>query len=479
MKAFFAYDLGTGGLKAVALDRQFGVVKAAYAPICTYGDGRPFSEQRPYDWAVSFAKTTKELLNGTSFDISGIAISGHSLGVVPVMKDCEISLGRDFLTPIWSDHRAEAQAKSFFGRVDRDSWYEKTGCGLTAEIYAIFKLMWIRENQPDIYDAARCFVGTKDYINYLLSGVIATDRSYASGSGAYDLRKHEYCKQYIEAAGLDVSKLPEVIAGQGPVGVTHGDFCLRCGLPEGIPVFAGGVDNVCSTVGAGAVSVGDSCISLGSSAQYVNVTAMPQIDAAHGVFVWDMGTDSRYATSVGTMSACTSLRWVVSEYFPEFHGDYSSFDSLAAQAAPGSGGLLFYPEAINGIKSWKGDLTLFSKAEMARSVLEGIAFSVLKVSGLRPEKINEKRELCICGGGSRSPIWMQMFADIFGLTVTAPPDHGNCAAIGAAALVNVLDKRDLSGANLHISPEGSRYVPDASAFEKYRQAFECYLRSED
>jgi xylulokinase len=480
MKTVLAYDFGTSGLKAAMLDEQFSVVRTGYAPIQTFGDGKPFSEQRPWEWAAAFTQTTKELMQAGGNEITGICISGHSLGIVPVFRERSTKLPETFLTPIWSDHRATAEAKRFFDIIDRDSWYKLTGNGFSPEMYAAFKLMWIKANQPELYDAADCFIGSKDYLNYLITGTPVTDRSYASGSGLYDLRRHGYVKKYIKAAGLEKSKLPVISASEAPVGYTVGEFCLDCGLPEGIPVYAGGVDNVCAAVGSGAVNAGDSCISLGSSAQFVKVTKKPEPDATRSVFVWDMASAGNYATSVGTMSACTSLRRVVNDYYPELQGDYCAFDALAAKAGPGSGGVLFYPEAFRGKETWKNCSEQTTKAEIARSVLEGIAFSVLKVSGISLEQIDTEKELRICGGGSRSPVWMQMFADVFGMTVTVPAEMDNCAAIGAAMLSSKnicgIDIRDVS---TKITMAGSRYEPDPVLFKRYRDAFGRYLEMEE
>ncbi|MBR0158134.1 MAG: hypothetical protein IJM24_03510 [Clostridia bacterium] len=488
MKTIFAYDLGTSGLKAVALDAEFRTAGSFYAPIATFNDSEAMAEQRPADWTNGFAELTSLLIND-GFEPAGICISGHSLGVVPVFKDA--ALPEVFRTPLWSDRRAVREVKDFFDRLDRNVWYETTGCGLPTEMYPVFKLMWIKEHQPAVYEAAACFLGTKDYLNYLLTGSALTDRSYASGSGLYSLRDHAYRNEYVDAAGLDSGKLPRIAATGALVGYTGGQFARRCSLPEGVPVYTGGVDNVCATVGAGAVREGDTYISLGSSAQFVQVTAEPRTDASRGAFVWDMG-NGKYASSFGTMSACTALKWAVTNVFSELKGDYAAFDALAAQAEPGSGGVLFEPDIVTGRCAWRGISAAVGRAELARSVLEGIAFSVLAASGLRPEQTETEKTLLICGGGSCSPIWMQIFADVFGMTVEVPGDPGNCAARGAAALsfyrfgaetpgtktlnatLNTTSK-EIHGSNA--AREGKIYAPDREAVVRLSECFRRYLES--
>ncbi len=185
MKYFVAYDLGTGGIKS-GIYGEDGISRGfRFQAYDTYFPAPGFREQRPEDWWRALAATTKDLLSDTGInpnDIVSLAVSGHSLGALPIGKDgsllCEY-------VPIWNDSRASAEAKEFFNKTSEEEWYCTTGNGFPPELYSIFKILWYKKNMPEIYEQTQKFIGTKDFINYKMTGVLATDRSYASGSGLY------------------------------------------------------------------------------------------------------------------------------------------------------------------------------------------------------------------------------------------------------------------------------------------------------
>ena len=185
-----AYDLGTGGIKTSLFDMEgisHGHVFRAYD---TRYEGSDIHEQRPQDWWDGIVKTTRILLDETHTrpeEVVGLAISGHSLGVVPIGKDGKLL--REY-TPIWSDKRAKKQAEAFFEKIPYDQWYLTTGNGFPAECYSLFKIMWYRDQEPELYAQIDKVLGSKDYCNFKMTGEVCTDPSYASGSGAYSLKEH-------------------------------------------------------------------------------------------------------------------------------------------------------------------------------------------------------------------------------------------------------------------------------------------------
>ncbi|MDQ0324125.1 sugar (pentulose or hexulose) kinase [Pararhizobium capsulatum DSM 1112] len=152
--------------------------------------------------------------------------------------------------PIWSDGRAEAEAEAFFTRLDKKEWYRKTGNGFPAPLYPIFKIHWLRTHEPELFARTRTIIGTKDYINFRLTGIIATDHSYASGTGVYDLEARRYSPELLAAAGLEPGLMPRAIASTDVVGEVLPDIALGLGLPAGVKVITGGVDNSCMALGA-------------------------------------------------------------------------------------------------------------------------------------------------------------------------------------------------------------------------------------
>ena len=173
-----ACDLGTGGLKGSVFAPNGRVLAQAMGQYRTFYPGDSRHEQRPEDWWQALVSATRALLeSGASAgfatrDIRAISLSGHSLGCVPV--DAEGGL-LQASTPIWSDGRAQKEAEGFFSRFDETAWYMRTGNGFPAPLYTLFKILWLRENLPEVFARTRRILGTKDYLNFRMTGRMATD----------------------------------------------------------------------------------------------------------------------------------------------------------------------------------------------------------------------------------------------------------------------------------------------------------------
>ena len=167
-------------------------------------------EQKPEDWWEAIVKSTRLLLEKAKVDKNDITccgISGHSLGAVPVGRDG--TLLREF-TPIWSDGRATKQVADVFENYSEEKWYMTTGNGFTPAFYSAFKILWYQDNEPEVYRNIGKVIGTKDYINYKLTGRLCTDPSYASGSGVWDLENWRYSSGLIAAMGLPEEIFPRL-----------------------------------------------------------------------------------------------------------------------------------------------------------------------------------------------------------------------------------------------------------------------------
>ena len=200
-----AFDLGTGGVKASLLDesgRSHGAFFQAYPTF--YGPGGRH-EQCPEDWWTGVCAASRSLLANSGFlsaSVEAVALSGFSMTAVPM--DCHMAPLMDKV-PIWSDARATEEARRFFERVDFGAWYRATGNGDPPELYPLMKLMWLKAHRPEVAARTALTLGSKDYINLRLTGVPSTDYSYASGSGAFDMRAFAYRRDFLDAAGGRVS----------------------------------------------------------------------------------------------------------------------------------------------------------------------------------------------------------------------------------------------------------------------------------
>lgn len=445
-----AYDFGTGGTKAALYDTDGTCLAAHFCPCETLYPCPGRHEQRPVDWWESVVRSTHQLMDDCDVDPGSIAaagISGHSLGVVPL--DGDGTLLREQV-PIWSDSRPDIQPAAFFEHVTEEQWYLTTGNGFPAPLYAVFKIMWLRDNEPELFEKTRTILGTKDYVNYLMTGVRATDYSYASGSGVYDLAGRRYCRKLIAASGLDASLFPEIVPATRVLGTLLPAAAEQLGLPETVQVVAGGVDNSCMALGARAVDEGDCYTSMGSSSWIAVTSAEPVLDSQSRPYVFAHVVPEKFTSAIGVFSTGSSFRWVREQLCRDLEAEdadtYERMLRSAAASPPGARGALFLPSLAGGssldsspnVRGAFANLDLgHTRADLIRAAMEGISMSCsIALDAL--EKITRLSDQMIAvGGGSRSDDWMRIYADLYGKKMVRTNVGRQAAALGAAALALV------------------------------------------
>ncbi len=452
-ETILAYDLGTGGNKATLYDATGQRLATSFVPYDTQYPQAGWHEQRPEAWWESVVQSTRQLLKSgvNPQTIRGLAISGHSLGCVPL--DAAGRLLRES-TPIWSDRRAAVQAARVFKQLDPVAWYRKTGNGFPAAHYTIFKILWYRDCEPAMFSRIDKVVGTKDYINFRLTGCVATDHSYASGCGAYDLLAGDYSDELLAAADLRRSMLPEIVPSTEIVGPLTATAAGVLGLPAGIPVACGGVDNSCMALGARNTTEGRIYASLGSSMWIAVSSCRPLLDDTVKPYVFAHVIPGMFTSAVAIFSGGTSLRWVRDQLCPHLVAQaaaqgtdpYDLMTALASQSPIGAHKLLFNPSLAGGSsldpsENIRGALLgldlRHSLADVIRAVLEGIALNLrLAVDELR-HLGDIGSEMVVVGGASRSPLWRKILADALELDILKTSIDQDAGSLGAAAVAAV------------------------------------------
>ena len=309
-KKIISFDLGTGGNKALLYDVDGNCLASAFVPYTTQYPQVGWHEQRPLDWWNAVVESTRKLLNTSGVDKNDIVclgISGHSLGAVPV--DVEGKLLRDE-TPIWSDVRAQKEVKEYFKTIDPDEWYLTTGNGFPAACYTIFKVMWYKNHEPEMFNQVYKILGTKDYINYKLTGAFNTDYSYASGTGIYNLKDWKYEPKFIEASRIPANLWPEIVPSTHILGKVDPEIADELGLGMHVEVVSGGVDNSCMALGAKNIRDGRVYLSLGSSAWIAVSAEQPVLDKNYKPYVFAHVMPKMFTSAVSIFSAGTSFTWV-------------------------------------------------------------------------------------------------------------------------------------------------------------------------
>ncbi|MBI4923279.1 MAG: pentose kinase [Devosia nanyangense] len=477
-----ACDLGTGGNKAALYDSA-GVSRAeTFVGYPTSYPRADHHEQRPTDWYAAVVSSIRALLaesGVTGADVAAIALSGQSLGCVPLDADGHLLQEQ---TPIWSDGRASAEAAEFFTRVPETDWYMRTGNGFPPPLYPVFKAMWLRRHAPEVFGRARVLLGSKDYVNFRLTGRIATDHSYASGSGVYDLARGRYSAELLAAAELPPELLPAPLASTDILGPLRQDAAAELGLPPTVKVIAGGVDNSCMALGARNLSEGSVYNSLGSSSWVTVTSSKPVLDPVARPFVFAHVLPGLFNSAMSTFSSGTSLKWILDLVQPD--GDYDALFALAATSPAGANRLLFIPTLAGGTILEGGPTTRgglvgldlsHTRADVARATLEGVAFSLKMALDRLRNMVSVGNEMIAVGGGARNDLWRQIYADVYGMDVVRTTVDKSAAALGAAALALVAtghwsDAAPL--AKLHV--EVARASPDANRRRLYDDLAPAY-----
>lgn len=439
-----ALDLGTGGCKA-SLWSADG--RSLSETVVTYATSHPApgrAEQRPEDWWDAVTAATRTVLAevpGARDAVIGIALSGQSLGVVQV--DARGGLVSQ-TTPIWSDTRG--RSADVFERIDEDAWYLRTGNGFGAALYPVFKARTMQREDPEQWSRTRWLLGSKDWITLRLTGEIATDHSMASGTGAYDLTTGTYDDEVLDATGIDRSLFAAPREAAEVVGTLRPEAAEALDLPAGVAVHAGAVDNAAMALGSRGTREGRLYAALGSSSWMTVTSRAPVVDVVTRPYVFRHAVPGLHVSALSTFSSGTTLTWLRDLLAPG--GDIGELIDRADGSPRGARGAVLVPtlaggtplEGGSGVRGALTGLELGTgTADLVRACLEGVAFALdrslrhIRALGGLPGDA----DLLVSGGGSRSPLWNRIYADVLGTPLLRTSVDQQAATLGAAALVFV------------------------------------------
>ena len=486
-----AHDLGTSGNKATLFDADGQMVGSETCAYDTHYFNDNWAEQDPADWWEAVCRSSRKLLARIDpSDVAAVGLSGQMMGCLCV--DCR---GRP-LRPsiIYCDQRAQSQTDRMLERIDSAEMYRICG-HRPSPSYSIEKLAWIKDNEPDVYAATEVMLNAKDHVNFRLTGETATDASDASGTNAFDLNSYRWSERIVEAAGVDGRMLPPVKQSTDVLGTVTRTAAEATGLREGTPVVVGGGDGVCAGVGVGCVRPGLAYNYVGSSSWIALTVEKPIPDARMRTMSWAHAVPG-YLQPSGTMqTAGAALAWIKNEICKaetqwataEAVEAYQLIDRQVESAPAGSGGLLFLPYLLgersprwnpNAKGAFVGLTLAHSRADVLRSVLEGITFNLEIILGIFRKEIDIE-SMIVVGGGAKGAVWRQMMADIYNVEIRKPNYLEEATSMGAAIIAGIggglFDGFDVIDRFLEIE---AVHRPDAANREVYRQMMpifdQCY-----
>jgi xylulokinase len=432
-------DVSTTATKAILL-RPDGSVVGVAASEYDFKTPQPlWIEQEPHSWWTATQLAIRAVLADTrtpADDVVAVGVCGQMHGLVLLDDSGEV------VRPaiLWNDQRSAAECEDIRARVGRDQLIAISGndafAGFTAP-----KMLWVRRHLPAAWARSAQLLLPKDYIRFKLTGEYAVDVSDGAGTLLFDLGSRTWSPEILAALGLDPAMLPRTVEGPEVVAGISGQAAAATGLRAGTPVVGGAGDQAANAVGVGAVVPGVGALSLGTSGVVFSPTSGPTIEPAGRLHAFCHAVPGTWHLMGVTLSAAGSLKWLREELAPQH--SWTELTTLAATVAPGADGLVFLPY-LTGDQTAHPDplaraafvgLTVrHGLSHMVRAVLEGVACSLREVFELvrvtSPEPLHDVR---VSGGGSRSPLWNQIVADVVGTPLTLTRNT-EAAAAGAAIL---------------------------------------------
>jgi xylulokinase len=484
MTYILAHDVGTSGNKATLFDEKGAMVASEVASYPVRFFNGTWAEQNADDWWQAMCTSTRALLSRLDLnpaDIAAVSFSGQMMGCLPV--DAQGNPLRPSI--IWADQRAQQQAAQLAQHLPMRAHFAITGHRNTAS-YGLPKLMWLKDNEPDIYRNAHKVLNAKDYIVYKLTGEFVTEPTDAAGFNAVDLRTYSWSQEVLDASGIARDKLPDIAPSTAVVGRVHAQAARETGLMEGTPVVPGGGDGLCANVGVGSVAPGHAYCSLGSSAWVAATCDQPLVDDQMRVVTWVHIVPGLYSPNAAMQAAGNAHAWVkntlcgvdVQQAGQMGVSPYALLNKRVEKSPPGAHGVLFLPHLL-GERSprWNPDARgayigmgmETTLDDLVRAALEGITMNLKLNLDIIADMIPLDNVLAT-GGGARGDVWCQIMADVFGLPVQVPELLEEATSMGAAVTggVGVGLYKDF-GITCDMVAIARTHMPDAEAVYTYRQ----------
>ena len=478
---FLGLDVSTTGSKALLIDETGAVIATAASPHTLQTPKPLWSEQDPLEWWQAVTAAIRAVLkqSGESGEsILAVGLTGQMHGLVLLDEAGQV------LRPaiLWNDQRTQSQCDEIHRRIGREKFIQITGnvalTGFTAP-----KILWVQQNEPEVYASARHVLLPKDYIRYRLTGAYAMDKADGSGTVLFDLRQRNWSGELLAALGIPAAWMPPTFEGPQATGKLTQAAAHATGLKAGTPVAAGGGDQAAQAVGVGAVEPGVVAVTVGTSGVVFATTPSALVESQGRLHAFCHAVPGLWHFMGAMLSAAGSLQWYRDTLAPGV-----PFDDLLheAESVPaGSEGLQFlpylsgertpYPDPL-ARAAWVGLTLRHGRAHLTRAVLEGVSFGLKDIFSLIQQAgLGEIRQVRASGGGMKGALWRQILASVLEAElVTVNTTEG--AAFGAALLAGVglgawADVPAACAAAVKLT--GSTR-PDPAQLEAYRKAYPLY-----
>ena len=414
---YIGVDLGTSAVKLLLMDEKGEIKNVISREYPLFFPHPGWSEQNPEDWKKAVLEGIPELLKGQdASQVAGIGAGGQMHGLVVLDEN------DDVIRPaiLWNDGRTQKQVDYLNEDIGRDVLSERTAniafAGFTAP-----KILWMRENEPELFARIRKIMLPKDYINYILTGVHCTDYSDASGMLLLDVKNRCWSREMLDLCGITEEQMPKLFESYECVGTLKPEIAACLGLPASVRVAAGAGDNAAAAVGTGTVGEGGCNISLGTSGTVFISSEHFGVDPNNALHSFDHA-DGGYHLMGCMLSAASCNKWLMENVLGT--SDFAAEQAPITDDRLGNNGVFFLPylmgerSPINDVLA-RGTFTGMTmdtgRVDMVQAMLEGVAFAIrdsVEVARSLGIQINRSN---ICGGGAKSPLWKKIMANVLNI----------------------------------------------------------------
>lgn len=474
---YIGIDLGTSAVKLILMDEKgkvLNIVSRSY-PLSFPAPG--WSEQDPADWVRETWAGMEELTEG--FDkskIAGIGVAGQMHGLV-VLDEADRVIRPAIL---WNDGRSMEEVEFLNRGIGEETLLLETSniafAGFTAP-----KLLWMKKHEPELFAAIHKIMLPKDYINYCLTGVFATEYSDAAGTLLLDVRNKRWSKKMLKICEVTEEQLPRLYESYEPIGTIKPELARRFGLPENVKVAAGAADNAAAAIGTGTVGNGNCNISLGTSGTLF--IPCKDYDAEWGRALHTIiHADGNYNLLGCILSAASCNKWFMEQVLQEH--DYDRMQKAIPQEKLGNNPVFFLPylmgerSPVNDTNA-RGSLIGMSMdstgEDMLLAVLEGVGFALRDCMEIARSQGILIAKSTVCGGGAKSALWLQILANILHLELdTVETEEGPAYGGAMLAAVACEEYRDIDACVKNMIQIKQSIHPDEAIMKRYDRQYEKY-----
>ena len=473
---YIGVDLGTSALKLVMMKGNGELVKTVSKEYPLYFPRSGWSEQNPTDWFLAVKEGLKELAACADEKIAGISFGGQMHGLVILDKDDNV------LRPaiLWNDGRSTEETDYLNNVIGKEKLSKLTAniafAGFTAP-----KILWVKNNEPEIFAKISKIMLPKDYISYMLSGSFSTDYSDASGMLLLDVKNKKWSKEMIDICSISEDMLPKLYESYEVVGAIKPELAKELGLNDDIKIVAGAGDNAAAAIGTATVGEGACNISLGTSGTVFISSKNFGVDSFNALHSF-AHADGNYHLMGCMLSAASCNKWWMEEILKtkDFAKEQSDIDNL------GENNVFFLPYLM-GERSPHNDpdaagtfigMRMDTKREdMTLAIFEGVTFALrdsLEVARSLGIKIDRTM---ICGGGAKSPLWKRLVANILNVEVEVPvSEEGPGFGAAILAAVGCGEYESVEKAAKSIIKIKEKIKPEADLVVKYEEKYQKFKK---